>query len=94
MKVVIRQSSKRNKKFAADDNGRTLRFGDPKYEDLTQHKYVDRKKCYIQRHRKNENWNNDLRSTSPSLSPNGKKMRCPKIGEGEKIFVSVRKINV
>ena len=56
MKIVIRRSSKRNKKFAADVNGRTVRFGDPKYDDFTTHKNSKRKKLYIARHRKNENW--------------------------------------
>ena len=56
MKVVIRRSSKRNKKFTADVNGRTVHFGDSRYEDFTQHKDPERKKRYVQRHRKNENW--------------------------------------
>ena len=56
MKVVIRRSSKRNKKFAADVNGKIVRFGDPKYDDFTTHKNSKRKKSYIARHRKNKNW--------------------------------------
>ena len=56
MKVTIRRSSKRNKKFAADVNGRTVRFGDPRYDDFTTHKNSKRRKLYIARHRKNENW--------------------------------------
>ena len=56
MKVVIRKSSKRNKKFAADVHGRTIHFGDSRYEDFTQHNDPERKKRYIQRHKKNENW--------------------------------------
>ena len=56
MRVVVRRSSKRNKKFAADVNGKIVRFGDPKYDDFTTHKNSKRKQLYIARHRKNENW--------------------------------------
>lgn len=32
-------------------------FGDPEYEDYTKHKDKKRKRLYISRHKKNEDWN-------------------------------------
>ena len=61
MKIVIRKSSNRKKKFVADVGGRKIRFGDPKYDDYTTHNDEGRKRNYISRHRKNEDWG-DMRS--------------------------------
>lgn len=36
---------------------KTINFGSEPYQDYTQHKNEDRKKLYINRHKKNENWN-------------------------------------
>ena len=36
---------------------KVIHFGDPEYEDLTQHGNEQRKKNYIARHKKRENWN-------------------------------------
>jgi len=41
-------------------------FGAKGYEDYTMHKDSERKKRYIERHKKNENWNNPL--TAGTLS--------------------------
>jgi hypothetical protein len=38
-------------------NGNTIKFGAKGYEDYTTHKDIKRKKLYIARHKKNENWN-------------------------------------
>jgi hypothetical protein len=50
------------------DNGRTktTHFGAVGYEDFTIHKDEERKKLYLERHEKNENWNNP--TTAGSLS--------------------------
>lgn len=39
---------------------KTVNFGAKKYSDFTIHKDVERKKRYLARHIKNENWNNPL----------------------------------
>jgi hypothetical protein len=44
----------------------TTHFGARGYEDYTQHKNEERKKRYISRHKKNENWNDP--TTAGSLS--------------------------
>ena len=36
---------------------KTVSFGAAGYSDMTQHKDEKRKKRYVNRHRKNENWN-------------------------------------
>lgn len=52
------KSDKKDKKyFIITDSGKKVYFGASGYEDLTQHKDELRKKRYIARHRKNENWN-------------------------------------
>ena len=50
------------------DNGRTktTHFGAVGYEDFTIHKDEERKKLYLERHEKNENWNNP--TTAGALS--------------------------
>jgi hypothetical protein len=49
-----------NKKFyVITDDYRRLYFGDTRYEHFTEgHLNEIRKKAYINRHKKNENWNN------------------------------------
>lgn len=39
---------------------RTLHIGSKPYQDYTQHKNPERRKAYIQRHSKREDWNNPL----------------------------------
>ena len=39
---------------------RVINFGDKKYEDYTKHNDETRKKSYISRHAKNENWADPL----------------------------------
>ena len=39
---------------------RVINFGDKKYEDYTTHHDETRKKSYISRHSKNENWSDPL----------------------------------
>ena len=61
MRIAISRSPRKNKKFVADVNGRKVHFGDSNYDDFTTHRNEQRKKNYISRHRKNENWN-DVRT--------------------------------
>ena len=63
VKVVIKPSTKSNKKLMAvftRDNGRTktTHFGAAGMDDFTKTKNEEQKKRYLDRHRKNENWNN------------------------------------
>ena len=58
MEVIIQRSKKKDKKFdAVIDGKKTVSFGAKGYSDVTQHKDEERKKRYINRHKKNENWN-------------------------------------
>ena len=58
MEIVIMKSSNKKKKFDARiDGSKTISFGDSSYQDYTKHKDKDRKERYIDRHKKNENWN-------------------------------------
>lgn len=55
--MELKKSNAKHKKFAAvftKENGhtKTVNFGDDRYEDFTQHKDPERKKKYLQRHRK------------------------------------------
>jgi hypothetical protein len=55
--VVIRKSSKADKKYEAVIDGRkTVPFGAKGYSDFTLHKNPERKQRYIQRHQNNEDW--------------------------------------
>ena len=59
MEIIIKPSHDKNKKFdAVINNKKTIPFGQAGSSDMTQHKNEDRKQRYIERHKKNENWNN------------------------------------
>ena len=58
MNIIIKPSDKKEKKFlAVIDNKKHIYFGAAGYSDMTQHKNEERKKRYIDRHSKRENWN-------------------------------------
>ena len=61
MEAVLTKARAKNKKYSIIINGtngpRRINFGDDRYEDFTQHKDPERKKRYILRHEKNEDWN-------------------------------------
>ena len=52
--------------MAVFDDGKKVHFGASGYEDYTTHGDEERKKSYLARHRKNENWNDPR--TAGSLS--------------------------
>ena len=57
MDIHISRSKKKDKKFdAVIDGKKTISFGAKGYSDMTQHKDEERKKRYVSRHKKNENW--------------------------------------
>ena len=63
MKVIIKPSTNSNKKYMAifkNEKGKvvkTTHFGAAGMSDYTKHKDPERKQRYLNRHRKNENWN-------------------------------------
>ena len=66
MFVTIKKSNLRDKKMMAifyDINNnkiKTVHFGANGYSDYTIHKDPERKKRYIERHERNEDWNNPM----------------------------------
>jgi len=61
MQIVISPSDKPNKKFEARIDGKkSIHFGARGASDFTIHKDPERKERYIDRHSKNEDWNNPL----------------------------------
>lgn len=62
MYVKFSKSNRDDKKYQAafyDDDGdivKTTHFGQKGASDMTKHKDEERKKLYLNRHRKNENW--------------------------------------
>ena len=61
MQQVITPSDKPTKKFEARIDGKkSIHFGAKSYEDFTIHKESERKRRYIDRHSKNEDWTNPL----------------------------------
>ena len=64
MRVVIKKSTNPKKKYMAifyNDNKKkvkTTHFGAVGMSDYTKHKDPERKKRYMSRHRKRENWDN------------------------------------
>jgi len=61
MNIIIKRSDKPEKKYTAViDNKKSICFGQKGASDFTQHRSEERKNRYIQRHAKNENWNDPL----------------------------------
>ena len=58
MKVVIKKSNKKGKKFMATfDDKKTIHLGSAGMSDFTIHKDPKRKQRYLKRHQARENWN-------------------------------------
>ncbi len=66
---TLEKSKSKNKKFKIT-NGKTINFGDSRYDDFTLHKNPNRKKLYLARHRKRENWNKSGINTAGFWSKN------------------------
>jgi len=70
--VIIKPSTTKSKKLTAifyDEKGKkikTTQFGQKGFSDFTIHKDKERKKKYLKRHEKRENWNDYM--TAGSLS--------------------------
>ena len=54
---VKRANDGKHKFTAVFDDGKEVSFGAKGYSDMTQHGSETRKNRYLDRHRKNENWN-------------------------------------
>ncbi len=54
---ILTKSKSKNKKWKIT-NGKTINFGDSRYSDFTINKDPQRKKNYINRHKKREDFNN------------------------------------
>ena len=54
----LEKSNRKNKKYkiSSDEPKRTIHFGAKGYEDYTIHRDKQRKKMYIKRHKKREDW--------------------------------------
>ena len=57
MKLILKKSNRKNKKYEIVMNNHSHHFGDDRYEDYTIHKDAKRKARYIARHKKREDWN-------------------------------------
>ena len=56
--IIISKSKNINKKYDARIDGKkTVSFGSAGSSDFTKHKDTERKQRYLNRHSKNENWN-------------------------------------
>ena len=71
MKVIIKKSTNRQKKYMAifykdKKKIKTTHFGAAGMSDYTKHKNETRKKRYMSRLRKRENWNNYMSAGSLS----------------------------
>jgi len=69
MRVEIKPSTRRGKKYMAifSEDGKkvkTTHFGSEGMSDFTKNKDRERKQRYLDRHRKNENWNDKFSSGS------------------------------
>jgi len=71
MKVVIKKSTNKDKKYMAifydgEKKVKTTHFGASGMSDYTKHNDDARKKRYLDRHRANENWNDYMSAGSLS----------------------------
>jgi hypothetical protein len=65
MKLIsIKRATNPHKKYTAtffhNNDYIHITFGDTAYSDYTKHKDPMRKKQYLERHKKNENWNDPM----------------------------------
>jgi hypothetical protein len=57
MLIQLFKSNLKNKRYmVVFENGSRIHFGSPEYENFTMHKDEGRKRVYIIRHEKNEDW--------------------------------------
>ena len=56
MDIIIKPSTRKNKKFMAIIENKKIHFGQKGASDYPTHKDKNRKERYIARHKKRENW--------------------------------------
>ena len=61
--IILRKSKNPEKKYDAIVDGKTVSFGDAKYQDYSLHKDDERRFKYLNRHRPGEDWH-DLKTAS------------------------------
>lgn len=71
MRVEIKPSTSKGKKYMAifydkDKRVKTTHFGSAGMSDFTKHGNEERKQRYLDRHKKNENWNDKFSAGSLS----------------------------
>lgn len=64
MKVKLRKSNRRDKKYVVDVDGVRVHFGQRGAPDFTTTQDVERRARYIARHRKRENWGKSGKKTA------------------------------
>ena len=79
MKVYLSKSNRKNKKYSILIGHKKIDFGDDRYEDYTQHGDPKRKALYIQRHKKNEDWNNPFGRLGGNLDDRGNPRSTPAV---------------
>tara|TARA_R110000851_G_scaffold127991_1_gene260180 strand:- start:844 stop:1158 length:315 start_codon:yes stop_codon:yes gene_type:complete len=62
--IYLKKSTNPDKKYMVLVGRKTIHFGSEGMSDYTKHKDPDRKKFYIDRHQKNENWTKSGISTA------------------------------
>lgn len=55
--IELRKSTRADKKYMMIFDNKTIHFGSSLHSDFTIHKDETRKKLYLARHQKRENWN-------------------------------------
>jgi len=56
MEIKLSKSTRKDKKYMVEIDNKKIHFGATGYSDFTLHKDPKRKKLYIMRHKKRENW--------------------------------------
>ena len=66
--VYLYQSDRKDKRYKVviQPENFTVYFGDPRYQNFTMHKDEGRKRLYLIRHEKNENWK-DIKTSGFSI---------------------------
>ena len=70
MNIILSKSNRKGKKWQVEIDDKIMlrpkyiHFGSEGYEDYTQHRDENRKKLYIKRHEKRENWDDLMNAGS------------------------------
>jgi len=57
LNIELKKSNLKNKRYMVLINNKKIHFGDSRYQNYTMHKDNERRRLYILRHKKNEDWN-------------------------------------